>query len=125
MSDKNFRVAIVGSRLFNNYPYFEAKLKTWEAVYGVITEIVSGGATGVDRLAERYADSQKRRKRIHRADWNKYGNAAGPMRNTTIVNDGIQALIAFPDAKSVGTRDSITKARAKGIPVFEYVVNIR
>ncbi|MDR1782874.1 MAG: hypothetical protein LBR13_01240 [Dysgonamonadaceae bacterium] len=40
----------------------------------------------------------------------KYGRGAGPMRNTTIIENA-DVVFAFPTEDSKGTRDSIRKAR--------------
>ena len=116
------RVAIVGYRSFTNYLYFEQKIKEWESEHGIIDEIVSGGATGADRLAVHYAEKYNRIKRIYPADWKKYGKTAGPIRNNVILNDKLDALIAFPSSKSVGTHDIIGKATKLKIPVYTYPV---
>jgi len=44
-------------------------------------EIVSGGAKGVDTLAEIYAKDKNIPITIFKPDWNKYGKAAGVLRN--------------------------------------------
>ena len=44
-------------------------------------EIVSGGARGVDTLAEIYAKKNNIPVTIFKPDWNKYGKAAGVIRN--------------------------------------------
>ena len=44
-------------------------------------EIVSGGARGVDTLAEFYAKGKCIPIKIFKPDWNKYGKSAGVIRN--------------------------------------------
>lgn len=51
------------------------------------------------------------------ADWKRYGRRAGPMRNTEMLESGVQAVLAFWDGESRGTLDTMTKARKMGIPV--------
>lgn len=84
-----------------------------------VTEVVSGGARGVDRLGEEWARSQGIPVRRFPADWDRYGRRAGPVRNQEMA-DYAEALIAIWDGNSAGTRDMIGRARAKGIPVFIY-----
>ena len=79
--------------------------------------LISGGARGADRLAERFADEHNLKKIIHKPDWNKCGRAAGFMRNAKIIADS-DVLVAFWDGKSRGTKDSIEKARKKNITVI-------
>lgn len=79
--------------------------------------IVAGGARGVDRAAEDISIIDKIPNRIFPADWDEYGNAAGPIRNREMA-DNADALIALPDSESVGTRDMITVMRKMGKPVY-------
>ena len=48
-------VGIVGCRKFDDYDLFKQKIIEWINKNGPIDKIVSGGATGADSLAERYA----------------------------------------------------------------------
>lgn len=52
------------------------------------------------------------------ADWDEYGNAAGPIRNREMADAGAEALIALPDEESVGTRDMIDVMQKRGLPVY-------
>ena len=108
-------VGIVGSRDGADYKWFKrqvkSQLKEWDISLSEIT-IVSGGAPGIDSLAEQFADEKDVPIIVFPANWDKYKLAAGPIRNTKIINK-ITHLIAFPDDKSVGTYDTIRKAQAK------------
>lgn len=46
-----------------------------------ISEIVSGGARGVDKQGETYGYLSEIPVKVFLADWNKYGKSAGPIRN--------------------------------------------
>lgn len=79
--------------------------------------LVSGGAKGVDKFAQRFAEKNNwPTPIIHRPNWDAYGKAAGPIRNTEIIRDAEAALV-FWDGKSKGTLDSLTKARVKEMPI--------
>jgi hypothetical protein len=104
------RVGVVGSRYFVDYNQLSTELNKHN-----ISSIVSGGAQGADALAERYADEYQIPITIHRADW-RIGSSAGPQRNKLIVDD-VEMIIAFLAKDSKGTRDTIKKAKARGIPV--------
>jgi hypothetical protein len=54
------------------------------------------------------------------ASWEAYGRAAGPMRNRRMVAVGAHLVLAFLTPSSVGTRHTVSLARAAGIPVIEY-----
>lgn len=107
------RVAIVGSRHFNNYKRFREFVDSFR---GEITHIVSGGAKGADAMAEYYAKQFAIPFTVYPANWSKFGKGAGMIRNKSIVND-CQMVIAFPSPESKGTRNTIALAEAKGIPV--------
>lgn len=105
------RVAIVGSREWS------AKAPIISAVDDIPANgtLVSGGARGVDTIAEIRANERGLRTEIYRADWENLGKAAGFIRNLAIVNS-CDKLIAFWDGKSRGTMDTVNKAKAAGIP---------
>lgn len=50
-----------------------------------VTEIVSGGTRGVDRLGERYAYRHGLPCKVFPAQWAKHGRSAGPLRNMEFV----------------------------------------
>lgn len=52
---------------------------------------------------------------VHKADWDKHGRAAGPIRNKELI-DSIEFLIAFPGGK--GTANCIAQAREAGVFVW-------
>ena len=107
------KLAIVGSRNFTDYTYF---CQVVAQVKGKITLIISGGARGADTLAERYAKEKAIPYLIFPANWDEYGKQAGMLRNQDIVNSA-EAMIAFLSSESKGTRDSISRAHIKSIPV--------
>ena len=104
------RLAIVGSRDYNNYDSFKIIVDKYISEIGKPIEIVSGGAKGVDSLAERYAQENNIPMRVFQADWQQYGKSAGPRRNTEIIENST-CVLALPAVNSVGTFDSITKAQ--------------
>lgn len=110
------RVGIVGSRNFRNYKLFKKFLKEWIIENGEIESLVSGGATGADKLTERYSDEKEIPITIYNANWKVYGKSAGPRRNTFIVED-CDFVIAFPSESSRGTWDTVNKAKKRDIPV--------
>ena len=110
-----YKVIIAGSRDFTDYEllcsFADQTLAGAEDV-----EIVSGGARGADALGERYARERGRRLKVFPADWKKWGAAAGPIRNAEMAAYA-DALIAFWDGRSAGTRDMIRKAEDRGLRV--------
>lgn len=117
------KIAVVGSRTFNNYNVLKIVLDQLRTQYN-ITTIVSGGANGADNLAERYADEKGIQKDIYPAEWSKYGKRAGFMRNQTIW-DNSDMGVAFWDGQSKGTAHSfeISKRQNKILFIFDYSKN--
>jgi len=59
--------------------------------------LVCGGAPGADRLAEQWAAQRLVECRVYKANWAKYGKAAGPIRNRLMLSDERPSLVvAFP-----------------------------
>ena len=114
-------IAIIGSRNFSNYSYMKENILNNIDVRE-IDNIVSGGARGADSLGEQFAKEFNINTIIFKPDWNKYGKAAGMIRNTDIINN-CDIVFAFPIGESKGTYDSIKKAKKfnKKIYVFEEV----
>ena len=109
------KIGIVGSRNFDRYRLMqEIALQYITPEY---TTIISGGARGADRLAERLALHLDLNMIGHKAHWDKYGKRAGPIRNQKIVDDS-DALLAFPSKKGRGTQITIDMAKRKGIPIY-------
>lgn len=82
-----------------------------------ITEVVSGGAPGVDLIAEQFAYSKQITLKRFPADWNRMGRSAGIIRNLRMAHYA-EALIAVWDGKSKGTAHMIKSAADLGLKVF-------
>ena len=109
---------VAGSRGFNNYELLKQKcdslLSQKRLTHSIV--IVSGTARGADRQGERYAAERGYRVERFPADWDRDGIAAGPIRNGQMAAHA-DALVAFWDGKSRGTRDMIEKAKEHNLPV--------
>jgi len=87
-----------------------------------ITELVSGGARGVDRLGERWAAERGIPVRQFIPEWDSYqGKSAGVIRNGLMAAHA-EALIAIWDEKSRGTRDMLERALRKELPVHLHLL---
>lgn len=81
-----------------------------------ITSVIHGNASGADKAAEKWAESEGIRVHSYPANWRKHGKAAGPMRNARMLSDGRpEVVIAFPGGR--GTADMVRQAEAEGVPV--------
>ena len=76
------------------------------------TLIISGGAKGIDTLAEKYADEHKISKLILLPQYNLYGKSAPVKRNETMV-DIADAVIIVWDGQSHGTKSTLQYATKK------------
>ena len=79
-------------------------------------EIVSGAYKGADLLGERYAAERHHPIKQFPANWRRYGKSAGLKRNTEMA-DYADALIAFWDGESKGTKHMIELATLAGLKV--------
>lgn len=77
----------------------------------LVTEIVTGDALGVDSIADGYAKEMGYDRVIFPPNWKKFGRSAGPIRNEKMANYA-EALIAFWDGKSAGTKNMIKMAES-------------
>jgi hypothetical protein len=120
------RVLICGSRDFTDKAIFDQAMEKWVARHGMPNYVIEGCARGADRLAERwqlYTNNRGHGVNIRHfpADWDKYGKAAGPIRNKQMLDEGKpQAVIAFSYdlARSRGTANMVAQARDAGLPVW-------
>ena len=74
--------------------------------------IISGGAKGIDEIAENFADQHKISKLIIYPRYDIYGKAAPLKRNETMVNLADQILIIW-DGISHGTKHTVSYAKKK------------
>ena len=107
------KCAIVGGRDFEDYDFLKKVLNEKFDNLSFVECIVSGGAKGVDTLAERYAKELRVPMIIFRPDYKRYGRGAAIIRNTQIIEYS-DVVYAFWDGKSNGTRDAINKAQKMG-----------
>lgn len=85
------------------------------------TEIVSGGALGVDRSARNYALLNNVKLTEFLPDYKKYpGKVAPIMRNNEII-EYADLVLAFWDGQSRGTLYVINKCKEIGKPVKTYI----
>lgn len=81
-----------------------------------VTEVVSGGAEGADKLGEDYAERIAVPVKRFNANWSEYGRAAGPIRNREMA-EYADALVAVWNGESPGTRNMISEAMKRGLAV--------
>ncbi len=101
------KLLIVGSREITDFD-----------ISGYVPEgvelIISGGASGVDTIAEKYADKHRISKLILHPNYSKYGKGAPIVRNKQMVDIVDRAIIIW-DGKSRGTAQTIEYAKKVGL----------
>ncbi len=111
-----FRVIVAGGRDFSDYVLLK---QTMDILLSNIKEditVVCGKARGADTLGEQYAKERGYAVAYFPADWDKYGKAAGFIRNEQMAQNA-DALVAFWDGRSRGTRNMIELARQYNLKV--------
>jgi hypothetical protein len=132
------KLIIAGTRKFDDYEFLKLICDHIIEVNNLnVTEIISGKASGADRLGERYAFESEIKVTAFPAPWDdiqgkpeseikvnkqgkKYWKLAGFHRNKQMLDYGDQ-LIVFWDLKSPGTKHMIDEAEK--IKMMTYVVD--
>ena len=110
------RVLICGDRNWTNEKLIEDYIQSLEA--GSV--IIQGECPGTDEIAKRLGKKHGFEVQGFDADWDKYRNAAGPIRNKEMLVEGKpDKVVAFHNdlSKSKGTADMIKQAKNLGVPV--------
>ncbi len=118
MPTKPFRILVCGGVEWSNIALTEGVLDGFREQYhekGRPIVIVQGGARGADYIAKAWAEKHGIPGETFKAEWNKYGRAAGPIRNSAMLKTSPDLVIAFPGGR--GTNDTVTKAQKLGIEV--------
>ena len=108
------RVAVIGSRGLQ-----VNDLRKY--IPGEVTEIISGGARGVDTSAREYAIEHGLKLTEYLPEYNKYGRSAPLKRNITIIENA-DLVLAFWDGSSKGTKYVIENCKKRNIPVQVYLI---
>ncbi len=87
-----------------------------------VTEIISGGAKGVDTSAREYAILHGIKLTEFLPEYDKYGKIAPLKRNITIIKNA-DLVLAFWDGKSRGTKFVIDNCKKLGVRVRIFVPN--
>jgi hypothetical protein len=89
-----------------------------------IVAVIEGEAPGADTMAREWAEDNGVLPEKFPADWDRYGRAAGPIRNKQMLVEGKPDLVlAFSyDLKtSRGTRNMVTQALAANVETIDVV----
>lgn len=107
------RVAVIGSRglkISNLGSYMPEDT----------TEIVSGGARGIDSCARQFALESGIKLTEFLPNYELYGHVA-PLKRNDLIASNCDIMLAFWDGKSRGTLYTINKAKQLGVPVKVFI----
>ena len=110
------KTIVAGCGDFRDYDLLKKRMDEFRKDHEV-TQIVSGGASGVDYYGEKYAQENDIPIQYFPADWIKHGKAAGPIRNREMAEYGDQLFVVW-DGKSKGTKNMIDEMNKRKKPVF-------
>jgi len=115
------KVVIFGSRNFTDIRLIiTAICHQQKFLLSDITEIISGGAKGIDSLAEQFAKENFIKFKEFPADWDMYGKSAGYKRNEEMAKYADYG-IAIWDGQSKGTEHMIRLMKKR---CFVYYPNL-
>ena len=125
--DEIFYLLIAGTRTYTDYAEFSVMTDWILRDVKMPVAIVSGGAAGADKMAERYAAERGYGLYVFPADWNTYGKSAGAIRNREM-HDFIaphphRACLLFWDMISNGTKQSVDLAMERRTPLYVYDID--
>ena len=116
-------LAIVGSSRFYDFERFEENVELWTNENGYPDLVIVGGASGVDYMAERWADSNIIPIAVFAEEWGDYskslkdrGREEAPNTLTEKILDAASHILAMPSPTSKWTRIVIEQASDRGIP---------
>lgn len=121
------RVIVCGGRDYGKNPDGSDNDVEMDFLFNFLTEllikhpgmvVIQGEARGADRLAKLWANFMKVPVVSFPADWKKYGNRAGPVRNLQMIEEGKPDLVvAFRGG--AGTTNMIKQALFNNIEVIK------
>lgn len=110
------KVIVAGGRDFKRTKWGREVL---DALHSEIefTEVVCGMARGADTMGRYWAHDHHIPVKQFPAKWDKYGAAAGPIRNGQMAAYA-DVLIAFPGGK--GTANMVKQAKQHGLIIYDF-----
>ncbi len=122
-------LAIVGSSRYYDYAKFEKNIERWVEKYGYPDLIIVGGASGVDYMAERWADGNIIPIAVFSEEWEDRtrslidrGRGEAPNTLTEKILNSSSHVFAMPSSTSKWTRVIINEANNRKIPIEIYEV---
>lgn len=113
------KLLVCGSRKWTNETLLNEILNKVNAIFNV-SLLIEGECDGADKLSRLWAKSKNIPVKPFPADWKKYGRSAGPIRNSEMLKENPDLVVAFHNdfKNSKGTRDMLEKTVCAGIDVY-------
>lgn len=123
-------LAVVGSSRFYDFEIFEELIEDWANKNGYPDMIIVGGASGVDYMAERWADNNSIPIAIFSEEWDDpnrtlrdRGRSEAPNSLTQKILKSATDILAIPSSTSKWTRIVIEMANEQKIPLTIYEID--
>lgn len=124
------KLIIAGSRTFENcYCIIDGAISQLDIP--IVSEVVCGGARGVDSIGRNWAETQHRQEypvqdliptvEEFPADWDKFGKSAGHIRNKQMA-EYADALLLIWDGESKGSANMKQQMGKLGKPIYEVIL---
>ena len=122
-------LAVVGSSRFYDFEIFEELIENWVDKNGYPDMIIVGGASGVDYMAERWADNNSIPIAIFSEEWGDpnrtlrdRGRSEAPNSLTKKILKSATDILAIPSSTSKWTRIVIEMAKEREISLTVYEI---
>ena len=123
-------LAVVGSSRFYDFEIFEEAIENWVGENGYPDLIIVGGASGVDYMAERWADNNSVPIAVFSEEWDDpssglvdKGRGEAPNSLTDKILKSSTHVLALPSPTSKWTRVVIERASSERIPTNVHEVS--
>lgn len=116
------KILVCGDRNYNDPDYLFEVLDDFDDLYGVEV-VIEGEARGADTFGRKWGEQRGKIVLPYPADWETHGKAAGPIRNTQMLKEGLpDYVLAFHKDifSSKGTANMVKQATGIGVPVLLY-----
>ena len=117
-------LAVVGSSRFYDFRIFESAIEDWVDENGYPALLIVGGASGVDYMAERWADYSRIPLAVFSEEWGDSrrtledrGRPEAPNSLTHKIMDACTHVLALPSSTSKWTRVVMDLAKDRDVPL--------
>lgn len=115
-----YRILVCGGRDYDDAERLVKELDIIVAEYvpkDARLVLIHGGAHGADAIAESWAEWHNLDIMAFPADWDRYGRAAGVIRNAQMLEEGQPDLVVAAPGGTC-TANMVRQAQAAGIPTI-------